>query len=86
MTSTTLDDAKKECDNISSCHMFYNTEWTFIGFNACEKTASTKHSFSGSILYQMSSGNENICSINISDIHHKYIECIIDIFHVFHCI
>ena len=58
MNSTYFYDAKKECDSISSCHMFYDSHGNGSVFYSCENTASIKKSYAGSILYQVGSGNK----------------------------
>ena len=57
MSSTNPNDAKKECTNNRSCHMFY--DWGRRGrvFYSCDSTTLLKDSEIGSILYQVLLGN-----------------------------
>ena len=57
MAATTLSDAKTECSENVSCHMFYDEEGTGNKFFACENTASILESTIGSILYQKHGNN-----------------------------
>ena len=51
MAAKTLSDAKKECFDSPSCHMFYDDRGDG-NFWGCENTATIKEHFYGSILYQ----------------------------------
>ena len=59
MTSTNIHDAKKECDSIPGCHMFFDNLGSGEQFNACDNRASIKPSSFESILYQLVLGNKN---------------------------
>ena len=54
MSSTNLDDAKKECIIHPSCDMFYDRKGAGSSFRACENTASIRNSTIGAILYHLS--------------------------------
>ena len=76
MSSTNAYDAKKECDRIPNCYMFYEDSGFGLGkyFRSCENTAFVVHHFVGYRyynLYLVLSGNENIYSMNILEIYHK---------------
>ena len=72
MTSTNIHDAKKECDSIPGCHMFYDNVGFGDQFHACDNRASIKpSSFFQSILYQLVLGNKNTWSISILEMYHK---------------
>ena len=58
MTSTNIHDAKKECDSIPGCHMFYDNVGFGDVFYACDNRASITPSSWQSILYQLVLGNK----------------------------
>ena len=62
MSSTNVDDAKKECGSIPSCFMFFDNEGNGKVFRGCTNTASMESSTIGSILYQ---GNTKCLQFNI---------------------
>ena len=57
MSSTNLNDAKKECTTNPRCHMFYDWGGTGRDFYSCDNTTLVKGSGLGSILYQLMLGN-----------------------------
>ena len=58
MTAITFSDAKTECSESASCHMFF--DWgTGNEFYACANTASIEESGLGSILYQKQGNNSH---------------------------
>ena len=59
MTAITFSDAKTECSENVSCHMFFDWKGTGNKFYACENTASIEESESGSILYQKQGNNSH---------------------------
>ena len=54
MSSTNINDAKKECISDPSCDMFYDRKGAGSNFRACENTASIRNSTIGAILYHFS--------------------------------
>ena len=52
LTSSNANDAKNECSNDPSCHMFYQYGGALQQFYACENKALIRASSFGSILYQ----------------------------------
>ena len=59
MSSTNVNDAKKECTANPKCHMFIDYLGDGRSFGACENTALIKDStIIGSALYQKSYGNK----------------------------
>ena len=58
MSSTNLNDAKKECTTNPSCHVFYDSKGAGGKFYACDNTTTIKNSTVGSILYQVPLGNK----------------------------
>ena len=62
MSTTNIDDAKKECDSIPSCFMFFSygklNNGIYGHLFSCENTASVSHIKGGYILYQVWSGNQ----------------------------
>ena len=59
LTSQNVNDAKKECLDNPSCHMFYHMGGSGSLFRACEAKSSVKASSGGSILYTKQ-GNKHI--------------------------
>lgn len=57
MSSTNINDAKKECTTNTICHVFYDSKGAGGKFYACDNTTSIKNSTVGSILYQVPLGN-----------------------------
>ena len=72
MNSAYVYAAKKECDSMPSCHMFYHYRGSSNTFYACKTTSSVGHSTVGSVLYQLLTGNKNIGGINLLDMYHLY--------------
>ena len=63
MTSTNVNDAKKECTNNPSCHMFYKGCEEGAGYYAC-RDSSTEFSLPcGELLYKKYN-NGNLSTIN----------------------
>ena len=58
MSSSNLYDAKKECDSIPSCLMFFDNPGLGDYFYSCENTASVSPVKGGYNLYQVWSGNQ----------------------------
>ena len=59
MTTITFSNAKTECSENVSCHMFFDGEGKGNNFFACENTASIRESGIGAILYQKQGNNLN---------------------------
>ena len=63
--ATTVIDAKKKCDNMASCHMFFDGGFG-IDYYVCEKTATVRHSTDFDyILWEKLSGNNKYMQYNI---------------------
>ena len=60
MSSTNLYNARRECDRITYCHMFYDSGGSGKDFYACENPIFLKRSIAGSMLYQVSGNKENM--------------------------
>ena len=58
MSSTNINDAKKECATNPTCFVFYDSKGAGEKFYACDNTTTIKDSTVGSILYQVPLGNK----------------------------
>ena len=60
MTSIHLNDAKKECQDNPSCHMFYHVCGRGSKFKFCTDASTESSSACGAVLYKMAKiGNRN---------------------------
>ena len=58
MSSTNFYDAKKECTTNPKCYIFMDIRGAGRKFAACDNTALTKDTRTGTVLYQKQYGNK----------------------------